>query len=531
MQQQIADLEQILADPAAALIEISRLECEESLAEFTKQSWHIIEPGTELKWNWHLDVLCVYLEHYFLRINGINRFIANVPPGTMKSIALSVMGPAWLWTMQPHRRFINFSAEIGLSTRDAMRMRAIIDSDWYKSRWGHKFTIDASQREKQHFANSAKGFRMSLGMGGTITGKRGNDLLIDDALDAKKSFSDIECQNVNDTYDQAVSSRLNDLNVDGIALIMQRLRTNDLTGHLQAKKKTNWLTLRIPMEYEGFDAYDPVADLGPEYAHLKDPRTEAGELMFPARFNRQAVEALKEDLGEYGTAGQLQQRPTPLGGGIIKSEYWRKWPDDRPLPHCLQIFSSLDTAFSEKDHKDSAFSARTTWGIFEDEHTGKHAMILLEGWWERVGYPELRKASKAHHKKFGLDLHLIEKKASGISLIQDFRRMRIPVRGFKPGKFDKIARANLATPMFEQGLIFYPNREWARKIVEHVATFPNGATESMDITDTVSQAVIYVKNRHWLLPPDEQDQQQQYDEEYDVETSEDDPQESTSFYG
>ncbi|MGH1372975.1 MAG: hypothetical protein ACRBBW_13125 [Cellvibrionaceae bacterium] len=501
----LSPIEAALNNPHAALIEISRLECEESLAEFTRQAWHIIEPGTELKWNWHLDVICAYLEAFFLRRNNLKRLIVNVPPGSMKSILLSVMGPAWLWTIQPHRRLINFSAEIGLSTRDAMRMRDVITSDWYQARWGDSVTIASDQREKTHFANTSKGFRMSLGMGGTITGKRGNDLIIDDALDAKKAFSDVECQAVNDTYDQAVSSRLNDLNKDGIALIMQRLRTNDLTGHLLTKKKTSWTVLRIPMEYEGQPTFDPVEDLGPEYAHLADPRTRRGELMFSARFNREAVEALKEDLGDYGTAGQLQQRPSPLGGGIIKKTHWRQWPKGKPFPHCFHIFASNDTAFSEKDHKDAAYSARTTWGVFEDEETGKHALILLEAWWERVGYPELRKKTKAHHKKFNLDITLIEKKASGISLLQDMRRMRIPARGFNPGRLDKIARAHMASPMFESGLIYYPERQWAEDTVDYVASFPNGAAPGPDITDTVTQAVLYTKRKMWALPPDEED--------------------------
>lgn len=496
-------LHDALANPDAALVEISRLDCEESLAEFTKQAWHIIEPGTTLVWNWHLDVIAAYLEHFFLRINGMKRLIMNVPPGTMKSIMLCVMGPAWLWTLQPGRRLVNLSAEIGLSTRDAMRMRDIIQSDWYQARWGDQITLEKDRGLKTNFANTEKGFRQSLGVTGNVTGKRGSDLLIDDALDAKKAFSDIECANVNHTYDQAISSRLNNLNEDGIALIMQRLRTNDLTAHLLKKKKQHWVVLRIPMEYEGQESYDPVKDLGPEYQHLRDPRRKKNELMFPARFNRAAVEALKEDLGSYGTAGQLQQRPSPLGGGILKKAWWRKWPAGKALPYCFHVFASNDTAFSEKDHKDAAYSARTTWGVFEDEETGKNALILLEAWWARVGYPELRKKTKAHHKKFNLDVTLIEKKASGISLIQDMRRMRLPVRGFNPGKLDKVARAHLASPMFEAGLVFYPERQWADETIDHVASFPTGAPPSADITDTVTQAAIYTKKKMWAVPPDE----------------------------
>lgn len=490
----------------AALIDISRIECEESLAEFVRQAWAINEPGTELVWNWHLDVVCAYLEAYYER--RIKRLILNIPPGSMKSLLVSVLGPAWAWTKWPSRRYINLTNELGLATRDSLRMRNVVQSDWYQERWGDKVAISTDQREKTLFENVKRGFRQGLGITGSITGKRGTDLLIDDALDAKKAFSDVEVANVNDTYDSAVSSRLNDPVNDGIVLIMQRLRDNDLTGHLLSKKQQHWTLVRIPMEYEGTPAYDPVADLGPEYAHLADPRKKKGELLFPARFPRAVVEALKEDLGEYGTAGQLQQRPTPLGGGILKRTWWREWPKDTPLPPPLHIFASIDTAFSQSDHKNAAYSARTTWMVFEDSQTGKHALLLLGAWWERVGYPDLRKSVKQHYRDAELDCALIERKASGISLLQDLRRIRNPrmnLRGFDPGQLDKTARAYIASPMFEAGRVFYPaDKEWAKQVLAYVSAFPNGAAPCADLTDTVTQAVIYTKRRMWATPPDEE---------------------------
>lgn len=514
-----------LSDPEAArwaLIEISRIECEESLAEFTRQAWHVIEPGTVLKWNWHLDVLCAYIEAFF--VGRIKRLIMNVPPGSMKSILFSVMGPSWDWAVNPADRILNLTNEIGLATRDNRRMRQIIESDWYQERWGEKYALAKDQQEKTLFENTARGFRQGLGLGGNITGKRGNRLLIDDPVDAKKAFSDVVIKEANDTYDQAVSSRLNDPVEDSIGVIMQRLREDDLTGHLMKKKATRWVRVSIPMEYEGEPGFDPVADLGPQYAHLVDPRKKKGELMFPERFPREVVESMKEDLGSYGTAGQLQQRPTPVGGGIIKKHWWKEWPAGHPLPPALHIFQSVDTAFSEKDHQKAAYSARTTWMIFEDDNTGRHALMLLSAWYERVGYPELRKQVKDHHREKQLDCTLIEKKASGISLIQELRRIKRPrlnVRGFDPGRLDKIARAYVASPMFESGLVYCPGgREWAKSVIDYVASFPTGAPPSADLTDTVTQAVIYTKRRLWATPvdetdPDDTDSQDSEDEDED----------------
>lgn len=485
----------------AAKREKKRRECERNLAEFTRAAWHLIEPGTKLVWNWHLDVICTYLEHFFR--GDIKRLILNIPPGSMKSILLSVMGPAWVWTWRPESRFINLTNELGLATRDSLRMRQIIQSDWYQSRW--EVNIAPDQREKMHFANDSQGFRQGLGLTGNITGKRGNFLLIDDPMDAKKAFSDVENQTCVDTYDQAVSSRLNDLENDGIALIMQRLRTDDLSGHLLTKKKQKWVHCRIPMEYEGVPAYNPVRDLGTQYTNLIDPRKDEGELMFPARFPQSVVDALKEDLGQFGSAGQLQQLPSPKGGGIIKRHYWRKWPKYKPLPTCLHIFASYDTAYSERDIKSAAYTARTTWGVFKDEINDRAAVILLECWHDRVGYPALRKIAKEHHREWDCDRLLIERKASGQSLLQDMRRLRIPICGYNPGKADKIERAHLITPVFEAGLVYYPDRQWAVDFIDHVTLFPTGPPPSADYTDTVTQACQYLKRGWWLTPPEEID--------------------------
>lgn len=226
-------ISEILADKEGSRIRISRIDCERSLSEFVRQAWHVIEPGADLIWNWHVDVLCAYLEAFFT--GKIKRLILNVPPGSLKSVLVSVMGPSWKWANDPSARIINLTNEISLATRDSLRMKHIIQSDWYTARWGNKVQLSGDQKEKLHFENTARGFRQGLGIGANLTGKRAGMLLIDDPCDAKKAFSDVVIKSVNDTYDQAVSSRLNNPATDGICLIMQRLRTNDLTGHLLDK--------------------------------------------------------------------------------------------------------------------------------------------------------------------------------------------------------------------------------------------------------------------------------------------------------
>lgn len=509
----------LLSDPQLlrnAGVQASRAICERHLADFVRGAWHVIEPTTPLAWNWHLDVICAYLEAFYS--GRITRLIFNVPPGSLKSVLVSVMGPAWKWALSPGARIINITNEIGLATRDSLRMRNVIESDWYKARWGERVQLSSDQKEKLHFENTARGFRQGLGVSANITGKRGNYLLLDDLLDAKKAFSDVACQEVNDAYDQAVSSRLNDPANDAICLIMQRLRTNDLTGHLLGKKSSQWVQVRIPMEWDGAPGYDPVRDLGPEYAHLADPRTTRGECFFPARYTPAVLAEMRENWGEYGWAGQAQQQPSPLTGGILKKSYWRVWPDDKPLPTILHCFASWDTAFSERDLTSSAYSACTVWGVWHDERDitpgspkGRNKLILLSAWWGRVDFPDLIKRAQEIQKDkltHASDAHLIERKASGISLIQTLsRKPSLRILGYDPkfdGGGDKITRAYRIQPLLEQGLVWIPNKPWAHDAVQIISEFPSGGPPCADLTDTATQAISYLDRGWWIHHPDDE---------------------------
>ena len=471
--------------------------CENSLAAFVKASWHIIEPGTPLIWNWHLDVICGYLEAVH---NGvINRLVINVPPGTMKSTLVSVCLPAWEWINFPEKRVLGIGNEQGLALRDAGKTKLIVTSDWYQSKWPIAF--DPSQNEKIFYQNVKRGFRLSLGVTGRITGKRGNLLLIDDPHSVTEADSDAIRASVITKYDQEIISRLNDMNNDPIILIMQRIHHADLTGHV-LNMSDDWTLLKICMEYEGSSGFDADKDIG--RPDLVDPRTKDGELLFEARFNAKTIKTMKKHLGTYGVAGQFQQRPTPKGGGILKSKWWRIWSNDRSLPVCEHIFSSWDTAYTEKDLEKNAYSAMTMWGVFWNEHLEepRYCLLLLKAWASQVGYPALRKKAVGLDKNDKLDCQLIEKKASGISLVQDLRQAGLKIRTYMPDR-DKIARAYSVSSMFESGQVYAPNRRWADKVIDLVSQFPNGAAPSADFTDTVTQAMLYLRNNWWVSHPDD----------------------------
>jgi len=495
----VPQMSQVDADKATTYFnDIVKDECEKSLEQFVKSTWHIIEPGTTLVWNWHLTVICEYLEA--IADTRIKRLILNIPPGTMKSTLVSVCLPAWLWIKEPERRILGITNEQGLALRDAGKAKLIVASDWFQGKWPLDF--DPSQNEKTLYQNVKRGIRQSLGITGRITGKRGNLLLIDDPHSVTEVESEAMRATVIDKYDQEITSRLNDMNNDPIILIMQRIHYQDLTGHLM-ELTDDWTQVSIAMEYDGSSGFNG-ADI--DRPDLKDPRTKDGELLFPQRFNRKTIETLKKHLGSFGTAGQLQQSPVPKGGGIIKDYWWKTWPDDKPLPRCEHLFSSWDTAYSEADLKNNAYSAMTMWGVFWNETAnddkGAYCLLLTKAWAGQVGFPDLRKKAKELDKTDRLDSQLIEKKASGISLVQDLRQAGLKIRTYTPDR-DKVARAYSVSAMFESGQVYIPNRKWATKVVNNVAQFPNGAPPSADITDTVTQALIYLRNNWWVSHPDD----------------------------
>jgi predicted phage terminase large subunit-like protein len=328
---------------------------------------------------------------------------------------------------------------------------------------------------------------------------------------------------------------------------MQRLHEKDLAGFVRAKdgdwaedNVRGWVSLVLPMEFEldqaGKPPVNPAKRLG-----FHDPRTRHGELLWPERFPADAVARLRSDLertsGVYGASAQLQQTPAPSEGGILRKSWWRRWPDDKSFPLCEHVFLSWDTAFTERDLKEASFSARTAWGVFFNEQDQGYQLILLHCWADQVAYPDLRQKAQNDTRDFSPDAHLIEKKASGISLIQDLRRAgkgrkRVRLRTYSPDR-DKVARAHAVTSLLSSGVVWAPSRAWADKAIDACGVFPNGAPPSADITDTVTQALLYLKNGWWIEHPDDAVDSQYVGSEHVPDEDEDNDYRSTygGYYG
>jgi len=206
--------------------------------------------------------------------------------------------------------------------------------------------------------------------------------------------------------------------------------------------------------------------------------------------DEKTLTTLERSLGSYAAAGQLQQRPSPKGGGILKASWWVPWEREE-LPEVSYVIQSWDTAFETKES--SSYSARTTWGVFK--HNGHDCLIVLDMWYDKVNYPELRKLAQEAYDDWEPDAVLIEKKASGSSLLHDLRQAGVPVLAYSPDR-DKVARAHAASALLEDGRIYYPKRKWAEDLISICASFP--AAKNDDVVDTCTQAWLRLR-KGWFL--------------------------------
>ena len=370
-------IKQAMADPRAALAAIDRVDCSESLITFIKRAWHTIEPGTPFTTGWAVDCMAEHLEA--VTRGDIKRLLINVPPGCTKSVLVNTFWPAWEWGPKglPHHRFISASYERGLATRDMIRCRDIILDNWFQERWPIGFKDD--QSEKTFYANAATGWRFASSVGGRLTGYRGDRIIIDDPHDTKGAESDLVRATATRWFTETLPTRLNKADESAMVMIMQRLHVQDLSGIILDKLGDKWVHLVLPMECElknrsftqvpsGMPAQkvrrvkedaDPVPYFVPDeengiLLYPQDPRTEEGELLWPERFSRTAVEDLKEafrsgDGGSYAEAGQLQQRPVHRAGGLFSRDDFKLASE---IPHGCRWVRGWDLAGSKKTRSD-----------------------------------------------------------------------------------------------------------------------------------------------------------------------------------
>lgn len=468
-------------------MQASKQQLAQSLPDFVRSAWSILEPVTPLLWNWHLDLICEYLtlikENRFKQVFGeaMEGVIFNVPPRTMKSLLITIFWPAWVWTEHPSRRFMFTSYADKLSTQHSTLRRNVIDSPFYRERWGEKVIFARDQNLKTHYENTAKGAMFSTGMKSVATGMGGDCIVFDDPLNPDQALSEVEREAVNVRFDSVFRSRLNDAASGVKVIVMQRLHESDVTGHVLSKEKDLWEVVSLPAEAEGDEQWKfPISG--------RIVERKAGELLWDKRLPRHVLAGLKRGLGAWAYSGQYQQRPAPLEGGLIKRAWLRFY---KILPPKFEFLAqSWDMTFKEAE--DTDFVSGQVWGRLAADY-----YMLPYHVHERLDFGPSKDAVKATHAKYPqCDAVLIEDKANGPAIISELRRTISGVIAVNP-EGGKIARGQAMQPLWEAQNVLLPDPEyfdvpWIADYIQIICTFPKCAYD--DPFDATSQALIYLRN-------------------------------------
>ena len=448
------------------LHELKAEKCKKDFFFFLQEFWGIIIPD-EPVYNWHIEYLCNELQEVVERIKRRepkqHDTIINIPPGTSKSTIVTVMLPAWAWTIDPTVRTLSASYSASLSTDHALKSRDIIRSDKYRS-YFPDLEIKSDQDNKTHYKNNHGGERYATSVTGTVTGFHAHLIVVDDPLNPKGAGSEADRHTANNFMDVTLSTRKVNKSVTPTILVMQRLHTDDCTGNWLSKEGKNINHICLPGELS--DKVKP--------AYLKENYIDG--LLDVERLSKTELRDLKIDLGSYGYAGQIMQIPAPADGGI-----WKQWLipiDDREFPVELKYYGSdWDLAYTKEETNSAC--AYVTAGMFDNK------MYIDKMGFEWLEFPKLM-----DYMKDKASPHYIEAKASGKSAKQTLSNQGIPAIEIKVEGGDKIARTTLATPFAEAGMV-YCRKSILNKLYfddkQGILTFPNNSHN--DLNDALVQSI------------------------------------------
>jgi predicted phage terminase large subunit-like protein len=412
--------------------------------------------------------------------NGkIKRLIVNMPPRHTKSEFASYLFPAWMVGKNPKLKVIQTTHTGELAVRFGRKMKNLVDQESFRQVF-EDCRIAADSKAAGRWETNKGGEYYAAGIGGAITGRGADLLIIDDPHSEQDALSDTAMDSAYEWYTSGPRQRLQP--GGAIVIVMTRWSTKDLTGKLlnaQSEPKADkWEVIEFPAI---MPSNTPV---WPNYWKLEE------------------LEGVKASLSESKWQAQWQQNPTSEEGSIIKREWWKMW-DKEDIPDLIHIIQSYDTAFSKKETAD--FSAITTWGVFYPQFKGPH-LILLDVKKGRWDFPELKKIALEEYKYWEPETIIIEAKASGTPLTHELRQIGVPVVNFTPSKGnDKHVRVNSVAPLFEAGKVYYPDKRWAEEVIEECAAFPYG--EHDDLVDSTTQALMRFRQGNFInLPDDYQDE-------------------------
>lgn len=445
------------------------------------------------------------------------RLMILCPPGAAKSTYGSTLFPAWYLGRNPSHSIIAASQTQELADRFGRRARNLVGSEIHRNVFGAGLARD--QKAAGHWETEEGGEYHATGVQ-PFAGRRGDGCVMDDLMRGRRDADSATVRN--STWEWYLGDIRPRLKPNAwMMMICTRWHTDDPAGRILPdgySGKSGWVTAR---DGERWYVLSLVAIIETIEDEDNDPLgRKMGDILWPEWFTRKMLEQERVSQGSRNWAALYRQRPFVDGGTILKSADWRKWLGDKP-PKCEYVVSVYDTAFEEGEEND--YSARTTWGIFwfeepreslialaKDHKTisaGRHCCILLERFKKKVEFPELRQLAEKHYREFLPDRVLIEKKASGHSLIQELRRKNVPITPVKADR-SKVSRAHIASVVLEQGCVFYMDRDWAREVIDECQAFPNGAHD--DLTDTAVHAWMWLRKTYQLnLRDEEEDEPEQ----------------------
>jgi predicted phage terminase large subunit-like protein len=404
----------------------------------------------------------------------INRLIVNMPPRHTKSEFASFLLPAWMVGRNPKLKIIQATHTGELAVRFGRKAKTLIDSEEYSKIFETRLREDSQAAGRWETAQGGEYF--AAGVGGAITGRGADLLIIDDPHSEQDAMSLNAFDNAYEWYTSGPRQRLQP--GGQIVLVMTRWSKKDLTGILLKNQK----------EVKG-DQWEVV-----EFPAIIDEQP-----VWPEYWKLDELEKVKVTLPVAKWNAQWMQKPTSEEGAIIKREWWQIWEKDE-LPYVDYVIQSYDTAFLKKETAD--YSAITTWGVFYPDSDSKPNLILMDSIKERYEFPELRRVALDQYNYWKPDMVIIEQKASGTPLTHELRQMDIPVMTFTPSRGnDKHVRVNTCAPLFEAGLIWAPDMKFAEEVVEECAAFPHGDHD--DLVDSMTMAVMRFRQGGFITHPED----------------------------
>lgn len=444
--------------------------CRRDFEYFVKKAWPHCDPA-ELIWGWHMSAICKHLQA--VADGKVKNLLINVPPGHAKSMLVSILFPAWMWTRNPAWQSIQSSYGTRLSNDHNNRSRNLLYSEWYQRLFMQGWKLSEDQNNKSKFANTKGGARMAVSIGASATGLRGNTLIIDDPLAAGDANSKLELEKVIEWYTGTMTTRFNDKKKGSTIIIMQRLHEADLVGYLMTNFPDQWCKLILPTEFEPARRCKTKTDDG-EFL-WQDPRSKDGELLFPAKFDANVIAELKQNMGSYSYAAQHQQRPVPATGGMIKYEFFKNRWDVLPEKfESCHIF--VDCSFKNTDDSD-----RVAIGVF-----GKAGpqLYLMDLSWGRMGFVQTINSIKELKARWpqARGIH-IEDKANGSAVIEVLKGQLPGVIPIQPDG-GKESRISAITAYLEAGNLVLPAQApWVNEYIAEAVAFPKAPNDdALDMT-------------------------------------------------